>query len=273
VREGPNIPLLKPLPLRLLLQEVTQGASAQAVQAGHVPTGFSDLDQLTGGLISGPLWVISGRSGAGKSVLVTDLIRSAAVRGGSGTLLITRSEAPAEVVKRVLAAEARVPLHHMTFGLSGDEEARLDKVKERLLEVPLLLVHGQVLDLPGIDAQVASQAAQQPQRLLLVDDLPAGPDQVEMLVELRALAVEHQVAVVAVVQEDVGDSERQLRRIEQIADVALTVHRDDQTDFESPRLGEADFIVTRHRHGPVAKILVHFQGHYGRFVDPAREWA
>jgi replicative DNA helicase len=222
-----------------LVDLIHKTGSAEQDRRTHlgVATGFLDLDYLTGGVAPGVLWAISGRGGAGKSVLITDLIRSVAVRDGQRTLLIARSEAPAEVVKRMLAAEARVPLHHMTFGLSGDEEARLDKVKERLLDVPLLLVHGQVLDLPGIAAQVASRAAQQPLRLLLVDDLPAGPDQVEMLAGLRALAVEHQVAVVAVVQEEVGDSERQFRRIEQIADVALTVHRDDQTDFESPRRG------------------------------------
>lgn len=46
------------------------------------------------------------------------------------------------------------------------------------------------------------------------------------------------------------------------------VHRDDQTDFDSPRAGEADFIITRHRNGPIAEIMVHFQGHYGRFAEP-----
>lgn len=82
--------------------------------------------------------------------------------------------------------------------------------------------------------------------------------------------MEHHLAVVAVVQQDLNDADRQLRRIEQVADVALTLHRDDQDDFHGTRAGEADFIITRHRNGPVAKINVHFQGHCGRFVDPPR---
>ena len=38
----------------------------------------------------------------------------------------------------------------------------------------------------------------------------------------------------------------------------------------SPRAGEADFIVAKHRHGPTATITVAFQGHYSRFVDMAQ---
>lgn len=259
---------LEIIPLQRLLDEVTAAGTRGPLSWVPAPTGFYDLDQLTGGLAKGALWAISGRSGVGKSVLVTDLIRSAAVRGGHRTLLIARSETPAQVVQRMLAAEAKIPLHHIAFGLSNAEEGRLGRAKEGLLGVPLLLVRAEVLDLPPIAAEVASRPGERPLRLLLVDDLTSFPGQLQMLAELRALAVEHRLAVVVVVQEDVGDSERQLRRVEQIADVALTVHRDDQADVESPRAGEADFIVTRHRQGPVAKIAVHFQGHYGRFVDP-----
>ncbi len=48
-----------------------------------IRTGFADLDTLTGGIRSGTLWVITGRSGAGKRVLVSDLARIAAVRNGT----------------------------------------------------------------------------------------------------------------------------------------------------------------------------------------------
>jgi len=39
---------------------------------------------------------------------------------------------------------------------------------------------------------------------------------------------------------------------------------------ESPRAGEADLIVAKHRNGPTATITVAFQGHCARFVDMAR---
>ena len=50
----------------------------------------------------------------------------------------------------------------------------------------------------------------------------------------------------------------------------ILLHREDQYQPESPRAGEADFIVAKHRNGPTATVVVSFQGHYSRFVDMAR---
>ena len=58
--------------------------------------------------------------------------------------------------------------------------------------------------------------------------------------------------------------------IEQDADVVILLHREDAYERESPRAGEADFIVAKHRNGPTATVTVAFQGHYSRFVDMAR---
>jgi len=58
--------------------------------------------------------------------------------------------------------------------------------------------------------------------------------------------------------------------IEQDSDVVILLHREDAYERESPRAGEADFIVAKHRNGPTATVTVAFQGHYSRFVDMAR---
>jgi replicative DNA helicase len=58
--------------------------------------------------------------------------------------------------------------------------------------------------------------------------------------------------------------------IEQDADMVILLHREDAYERESPRQGEADFIVAKHRNGPTATITVAFQGHYSRFVDMAQ---
>ena len=55
--------------------------------------------------------------------------------------------------------------------------------------------------------------------------------------------------------------------IEQDADMVILLHREVAYEKESPRAGEADFIVAKHRNGPTATITVAFQGHYSRFVD------
>ncbi|WP_246179987.1 replicative DNA helicase [Kocuria coralli] len=59
--------------------------------------------------------------------------------------------------------------------------------------------------------------------------------------------------------------------IEQDADMVILLHRDDVYDKESPRAGEADVIVAKHRNGPTKTIVVAFQGHYSRFANMAHE--
>jgi replicative DNA helicase len=57
--------------------------------------------------------------------------------------------------------------------------------------------------------------------------------------------------------------------IEQDSDMVILLHREDAYERESPRAGEADFIVAKHRNGPTATVTVAFQGHFSRFVDMA----
>lgn len=58
--------------------------------------------------------------------------------------------------------------------------------------------------------------------------------------------------------------------LEQDADMVVLLHREDAYERESPRAGEADFIVAKHRNGPTQTVTVAFQGHYSRFVDMAQ---
>jgi replicative DNA helicase len=62
---------------------------------------------------------------------------------------------------------------------------------------------------------------------------------------------------------------RESGSIEQDADVVILLHREDAYERESPRAGEADLIVAKHRNGPTTTVTVAFQGHYSRFVDMA----
>jgi replicative DNA helicase len=95
---------------------------------------------------------------------------------------------------------------------------------------------------------------------------------------LKLLAKELEVPVIAVSQLNRGPEQRTDKRpqlsdlresgaIEQDADMVLLLHREDYYEKESPRAGEADFIVAKHRNGPTDTITVAFQGHFSRFVD------
>jgi replicative DNA helicase len=98
---------------------------------------------------------------------------------------------------------------------------------------------------------------------------------------LKLLAKELDVPVIAVSQLNRGPEQRTDKRpmlsdlresgsLEQDADMVILLHREDAYERESPRAGEADFIVAKHRNGPTSTITVAFQGHYSRFVDMAQ---
>jgi replicative DNA helicase len=95
---------------------------------------------------------------------------------------------------------------------------------------------------------------------------------------LKLLAKELEVPVVAISQLNRSPEQRQDKRpmlsdlresgsLEQDSDVVMLIHREDAYDRESPRAGEADLIVAKHRNGPTGTITVGFQGHYSRFAD------
>ncbi len=102
----------------------------------------------------------------------------------------------------------------------------------------------------------------------------------EMSRSLKLLAKELEVPVIALSQLNRGPEQRTDKRpqlsdlresgsIEQDADVVILLHREDVYERESPRAGEADLIVAKHRNGPTTTVTVAFQGHYSRFVDMA----
>jgi replicative DNA helicase len=102
----------------------------------------------------------------------------------------------------------------------------------------------------------------------------------EMSRSLKLLAKELDVPVIALSQLNRGPEQRTDKRpllsdlresgsIEQDSDVVILLHREDAYEKESPRAGEADLIVAKHRNGPTATVTVAFQGHYSRFVDMA----
>jgi replicative DNA helicase len=102
----------------------------------------------------------------------------------------------------------------------------------------------------------------------------------EMSRSLKLLAKEIDVPVIALSQLNRGPEQRTDKKpllsdlresgsIEQDSDVVILLHREDAYERESPRAGEADLIVAKHRNGPTTTVTVAFQGHYSRFVDMA----
>jgi replicative DNA helicase len=256
-----------------------------------VPTGFSDLDALTNGLHPGQMVVIAARPALGKSTLALDLARAATVKHGLPTVIFSLEMGRNEITMRLLSAEARVPLHSMRTGQMSDEDwTRLARRMSEVVEAPLYIDDSPNMSMMEIRAKCRRLKQRHDLKLVIIDylQLMSSPKRVEnrqqevseMSRSLKLLAKELDVPVIAVAQLNRGPEQRTDKKpmlsdlresgsIEQDADMVILLHREDAYERESPRAGEADFIVAKHRNGPTATVTVAFQGHFSRFVDMA----
>jgi len=283
----------------LSLSEIMPGALNEIEAIGSrggaltgVPTGFADLDALTNGLHSGQMVVIAARPALGKSTLALDLARAASVRAGLTAVLFSLEMTRNEITMRLLSAEAQVQLQAMRTGhLNEDDWARLARRMSEVVDAPLFIDDSPNMSMMEIRAKCRRLKQRHDLRLVIIDylQLMTSPRRVEnrqqevseMSRSLKLLAKELDVPVVAAAQLNRGPEQRSDKRplladlresgsIEQDSDVVILLHREDAYEPESPRAGEADFIVAKHRNGPTATVTVAFQGHYSRFVDMAR---
>jgi replicative DNA helicase len=254
-----------------------------------VPTGFADLDALTNGLHPGQLIVIAGRPGLGKSTMGLDVARSASVKHAQASCIFSLEMSKTEITMRLLSAEARVPLHHMRSGtMTDDDWARLARRMGEVAEAPLYIDDSPNLTMMEIRAKARRLRQRHDLKLIVIDylQLMTGNKKAESRQQevselsrnLKLLAKELEVPVIAMSQLNRGAEQRTDKKpqlsdlresgsIEQDADMVILLHREDAYEKESPRAGEADFIVAKHRNGPTQTITVAFQGHYSRFVD------
>ncbi|MHB1874693.1 MAG: replicative DNA helicase [Streptosporangiaceae bacterium] len=283
----------------LPLSEIMPGALVEIESIGSrggtmtgVPTGFADLDALTNGLHAGQMVVVAARPALGKSTLALDFARAASIRSGLASVIFSLEMSRNEITMRLLSAEARVALHSMRTGqMTDDDWTRLAKRMSEVANAPLFIDDSPNMSMMEIRAKCRRLKQQHDLRLVIIDylQLMSSPKRVEnrqqevseMSRSLKLLAKELNVPVIAVAQLNRGPEQRTDKKpmlsdlresgsIEQDADVVILLHREDAYERESPRAGEADFIVAKHRNGPTATVTVAFQGHYSRFVDMAR---
>ena len=225
------------------------------------------------------------------STLALDLARAAAIRHGMATVMFSLEMSRNEITMRLLAAEARVPLHTMRTGQMGDEDwTRLARRMSEVVDAPLFIDDSPNMSMMEIRAKCRRLKQRHDLKMVIVDylQLMGSPRRVEnrqqevseMSRSLKLLAKEIDVPVIAISQLNRGPEQRTDKRpllsdlresgsIEQDSDVVILLHREDHYEPESPRAGEADLIVAKHRNGPTATVTVAFQGHYSRFVDMA----
>lgn len=256
-----------------------------------VPTGHADLDALTSGLQPGSLVVVGGRPALGKTAFLLGICRSAAVRHSIPSALFSLEMTREELSLRLLSAEARVPHNLMRSGqMSDDEWVRLSVRMSQIVDAPLYINDTGMLPVQALCDEATRLVRDHGVKLIAVDYLQLITPGVrgetrerevsEIARRLKALALDLAVPIVVAAQLNRDPEHRvdkkpllaDLREsdaIAQAADLVILLHREDAYERESPRAGEADFIVAKNRHGPVATVTVAFQGHYARFIDMA----
>jgi replicative DNA helicase len=226
------------------------------------------------------------------STLGVDIARNASIKHGLTSVIFSLEMSRNEIVMRLLSAEAQVPLHHMRSGTMSDNDwTKLATKMGTVSEAPLFIDDSPNMTLMEIRAKCRRLKQRHDLRLVVVDylQLMTSGKRVESRQQevsefsrsLKLLAKELGVPVIAISQLNRGPEQRvdkkpmlsDLREsgsLEQDADMVLLLHREDAYEPESPRAGEADFLIAKHRNGPTGKVTVAFQGHYSRFVDMAQ---
>jgi replicative DNA helicase len=225
------------------------------------------------------------------STLALDFARACSIKHGMTSAIFSLEMSKSEITMRLLSAEAKVPLGHMRSGhMSDDDWARLARRMGEVADAPLYIDDSPNLTMMEIRAKARRLKQRHDLRLVIVDYLQlmtSGKRVENRQVEvsdfsrsLKLLAKELGVPVVALSQLNRGPEQRTDKKpmlsdlresgsLEQDADMVVLLHREDAYERESPRAGEADLILAKHRNGPTGVVTVAFQGHYSRFVDMA----
>lgn len=280
--------------LESLLQPTMDEIDAIASQGGisrGVPTGFTELDELTNGLHSGQMIVIAARPGMGKSTLGLDFMRSCSIKHQLPSVIFSLEMSKSEIVMRMLSAEAKIKLADMRSGrMSDDDWTRLARRMSEISEAPLYIDDSPNLTMMEIRAKARRLHQKAGLRLIVIDylQLMTSGKKVESRQQevsefsrnMKLLAKELEVPVIAMSQLNRGPEQRTDKKpmlsdlresgaIEQDADMVILLHRPDAFERDDPRGGEADLIVAKHRNGPTKTITVAHQLHLSRFTNMA----
>ena len=282
--------------LESLLQPTMDEIDAIASQGGiarGVPTGFTELDEVTNGLHPGQMIVIAARPGMGKSTLGLDFLRSCSIKNRMASVVFSLEMSKSEIVMRLLSAEAKIKLTDMRSGrMSDDDWTRLARRMSEISEAPLYIDDSPNLTMMEIRAKARRLKQKSDLKLIVIDYLQLmtsgkkvesrQQEVSEFSRQLKLLAKELEVPVVAMSQLNRGPEQRTDKKpmlsdlresgaIEQDADMVILLHRPDAFERDDPRGGEADLILAKHRNGPTKTVTVAHQLHLSRFTNMARQ--
>jgi len=262
-----------------------------------VPSGFTEVDNLTGGFQTSDLIIVAGRPSQGKTALVLSIARNAAVVHNYAIGFFSLEMSIQQLVMRLICAEARVDAHSVRTGrLPEDEWRKLSTSVGRLYKAKIFIDDTPALGILELRAKARRLKAEHNVGLIVVDylQLMQGPRNVQSREQeistisrsLKALAKEIGVPVIALSQLNRAVEARSDKRpvladlresgaIEQDADVVCFVHRPEMYGIEKdedgqPTDGMAEIIIGKQRNGPTGKARLAFVRQYARFENFAR---
>jgi len=260
------------------------------------PSGFRDVDAITGGFQPGNLIIVAARPAMGKSALVANIAENVAVKRGLPVAFFSLEMSEVELAQRFIACRARISGDKLRKGqVSKRDWPKVLRACNELEEAPLWFDDSSDLGILDLRAKARRLHAQEQERgglgviildyiqLMRSDDHRANRvEQVGQISRgLKILARELEVPVVAISQLSRAPEQRtppkpqlsDLResgQIEQDADVVAFLYREDYyRDPEEEPDGLADLIIAKHRNGPIGTRKLVFLDRYPKFADHA----
>ncbi len=263
--------------------------SLEGTSLTGVPSGFTRLDDMTGGFQPGNLIVIAARPSMGKSALVANIAENAALDHGHAVALFSLEMSESELAQRFVASQAGIKGEDLSKGRVPEKRwAKIVAATNRLSQAPLYIDDSSDVGLLEIRAKARRLHAQKQLGLVIVDylQLLRADSRIENRVEqvgqmsrgLKILARELHVPVIALSQLNRGVEARTDKRpllsdlresgsIEQDADVVMFIYRDEYYNDDSEREGEADIIISKHRNGALGEVTLTFRKEFPKFMN------
>src|SRR3954447_8836392 len=202
--------------IRVILNEELQKMqllSQQGTSLTGTPSGFKDLDEITGGFQPGNLIIIAARPSMGKSALVTNMAENAAIDHDKAVALFSLEMSETELAQRFVASQGRIFGDKLRKGRVPDSEwPRILEASQKLAKAPLYVDDSSDIGILDIRAKARRLHSQTPEGLglIIIDYLQllrpeAGTDnRVEQVGQmsrgLKILARELSVPVIALSQ-------------------------------------------------------------------------
>jgi replicative DNA helicase len=272
------------------LEKLSSGETALT----GTPSGFRDIDAITGGFQPGNLIILAARPAMGKSALVANIAENIAVQKQLPVAFFSLEMSEVELAQRFIACRARISGDKLRKGQVAQKDwPKVVRACNELEEAPLWFDDSSDLGILDLRAKARRLHVQESERgglgLVIVDYLQLmrsddpRANRVEQVGQmsrgLKILARELGVPVLAISQLSRAPEQRSppkpqlsdLResgQLEQDADVVAFLYREDYyRDPEDEEDGLADLIIAKHRNGPIGTRKLVFLDRFPKFAD------